>query len=83
MSLLDVRARPWVIFDPKNSDHRAYYAEFLKKSSWKNCPVRFHIEQGYGDITAMVENKLTAYYLGQEFRKKIPDRSKSWVGHES
>ena len=81
MSLLDIGARPWARFNVKDPVHRRYYAEFLKNRSWKNCPVRFHVEQGYGDITAMVENKLTAHYLGQEFRKRIPDRSNAWVGH--
>ena len=82
MSLLDVRSRPWAVFDPKNPDHRNHYSQFLKKRSWRYCPVQFYLEQGYGDLTSMIENKLTAYYLGQEFRKKIPERSESWAGHD-
>ena len=82
MSLLDIGARPWVKFNVADSTHRRYYAEFLKDRSWKHCPVRFHVEQGYGDITAMVENKLTAYYLTQEFRRRVPERGESWAGQE-
>ena len=82
MSLLDVKGRPWAIFNPKNAEHRGHYAQFLKKRSWRSCPVQFYLEQGYGDLPAMIENKLSAYYLGQEFRKRVPERGESWAGQE-
>lgn len=78
MSLLKVRSRPYALFDASNIKHRTYYADFLINRSWKDCPVQFYIEEGFGDVSSMIENKLAAYYLKRELKKHIPDRSEHW-----
>lgn len=74
MSILNLAQRPWVTFDPTDSNHRSYYLDFLQNNSWRQCPVQFSLERGYGDLAAMIENKLAAYYLGQEFHEKVQER---------
>jgi len=60
--------RPWCVFDPSNSDHRRYYAEFLKRRSWARVPVRFYVpEQAAGDLVLMIHHKLAKWYTQQEF----------------
>ncbi len=68
MSKLEYLARPLVAFDPYNKDHRRYYAEFLEYNGWGRCPVRFicPMDSG-GDLTLMIKNHLTAYYIDREF----------------
>jgi hypothetical protein len=81
MSLLKVRSRPYALFDASDALHRRYYASFLINRSWKECPVQFHTEEGFGDVSSMIENKLTAYYLERELKKHIPTRSEHWYVH--
>jgi hypothetical protein len=71
-TLLNVAARPTVYFDANDKNHRRYFAKFLVARSWGNCPVQFYLEQEYADILTMCQDKLTAYYLGREFRETIP-----------
>lgn len=78
MSILQVNSRPVIAFDVTNRKHREYYAGFLLKRSWGDCPVCFCLEQGYGDVSSMIENKLTAYYLERELKKRIPTKAESW-----
>lgn len=68
MSKLEYLARPLVAFDPYNKDHRRYYAEFISYNGWGMCPVRFicPMEAG-GDLTLMIKNQLTQYYIDREF----------------
>ena len=79
MSLLDLRARPTVYFDAADTSHRRCYLDFLVRRSWRDSPVQFYLERGYGDLSAMIENKLTAYYLGREFKSSVPERSDQWA----
>jgi hypothetical protein len=78
MSLLDLKSRPTVYFDAANREHRSYYMAFLQNRSWRECPVQFYLERGYGDLASMVENKLSAFYLHSEFSELVPDRSQQW-----
>lgn len=70
MTRLEILIRPPVIFDPANRDHRRYYHESLIKHGWGGCPVRFVVEDEYGDVTSMVQRKLLKYYADREFGKK-------------
>ena len=55
-------------FDPHNKDHRRYYAEFLKRGGWGQCPVRFICPEDHGgDLISMIKNSLIAYYIEKEF----------------
>jgi len=68
MSKLEYMARPLVAFDPNNKDHRRYYAEFLEYGGWGKCPVRFIVTEDHGlDLTLMIKNMLTQYYIDREF----------------
>jgi hypothetical protein len=68
MSKLEFFARPLVAFDPYNKDHRRYYAEFLEFGGWGRCPVRFICPSDNGsDLTLMIKNHLTEYYVDREF----------------
>ena len=77
MSILNLAQRPWVTFDATDANHRNYYLTFLQNNSWRQCPVQFSLERGYGDLAAMIENKLSAYYLGQEFNTRVRERGSS------
>lgn len=68
MSKLQLRARPWVAFDVKNTEHRRWIAEFILSGRWGNCPVRFALADEPGDILA-IQRLLLEYYCGREFKK--------------
>ena len=80
MSILNLAQRPWVTFDPSDTDHRRHYMKFLQDKTWRSCPVQFHLERGYGDLASQIENKLSAYYLAQEFGETVPERNNQWAG---
>jgi hypothetical protein len=79
MTLLDLKSRPTVNFDAANRDHRQHYTTFLQNRSWRDCPVQFYLERGYGDLASMIENKLAAYYLQREFKGSVPERGDQWA----
>ena len=70
MSKLQLFGRPWVVFNPKNKDHRRWFAEFNKNRSWKGCPVRFVIDNDHGDLITMIQRSLIQYYVDKEFAEK-------------
>lgn len=67
MSRLQLYGRPWVVFDPKNEDHRRWFAEFNKRRSWGSCPVRFVVDQDHGDLLTQIQRGLIQYYVDREF----------------
>jgi hypothetical protein len=71
VSKLHLHSRPWVVFDATNSQHRKWYAEYLRDRSWGDCPVRFEVDGEPGHIGA-IERLLLEYYTKKEFfnRKK-------------
>ena len=69
MSKIQMFGRPYVIFDPKNRDHRKWYAEFNKNLSWSKCPVRFVVDDDAGDLVTMIQRKLIEHYTAREFGK--------------
>lgn len=79
MTLLDLKSRPTVNFDATNREHRHHYMQFLQKRSWRECPVQFYLERGYGDLSSMIENKLAVHYLSKEFKDTVPERSEQWA----
>jgi hypothetical protein len=72
MHKLNQYIRPAVIFNPNNKDHRAYFSEFLKTSSWKNCPVQFYISDESLDLIYFIQKSMITYYIEQEFVVKKP-----------
>ena len=67
MSKLQLIGRPWVVFDPKNKDHRRWYSDFNRDCKWGNCPVRFVVDDDCGDLITMIQRRLIAYYTEKEF----------------
>lgn len=67
MSKLALFGRPFVVFDAYNKDHRRWFAEFNKNSSWKNCPVRFVLDEACGDLVTQIQRQLIQYYVDKEF----------------
>ena len=55
-------------FDPSKKEHRNFYAEFLKRGGWGQCPVRFICPEDHGgDLISVIKNSLIAYYIEKEF----------------
>jgi hypothetical protein len=80
MSKLEFYSRPLVAFDPYDKDHRRYYAEFVERGSWGQCPVRFICPDEHGgDLVSLIKNNLIQYYIDREFGggKLAIERSKS------
>lgn len=67
MSRLAYMGRPWTVFDPKNKQHRKWFAEFQAKRTWGNCPVRFVVAEDHGDLITMIQRSLIDYYTKKEF----------------
>ncbi len=70
MSLLSYYGRPWVKFDAANVEHRRWFAEFNANRSWKDCPVRFIVDDEQGDLITMIQRRLIKYYVDNEFNTK-------------
>lgn len=81
MSLLYLRSRPIIAFDPTNADHRRWFAEFIKYKGWGRCPVRFMAESLEIDLVSFIEHKMLAYYVQQEFKnankRKVKQKSRA------
>lgn len=60
--------RPWVVFDANNKDHREWFAKFQERRTWGDCPVRFVVDQDYGDLLTQIQRQLINYYVHREFR---------------
>lgn len=67
MSVLHFNARPWTVFDPKNKNHRRWYADFVKYGTWGKCPVRFIVPEDHGDLITMCQRSLVKFYVEHEF----------------
>jgi hypothetical protein len=67
MSRLQLYGRPFVVFDATNKDHRRWFAEFNKNLSWKNCPVRFVVNEDHGDLITQIQRSLIQFYVDKEF----------------
>jgi hypothetical protein len=68
MSLLQFKARPWVVFDPSNKDHRSWYYQFVQHGTWGRCPYRFILPEDHGmNLITLCQLSLIKYYVTQEF----------------
>lgn len=67
--VLQFAGRPWVVFDAKNKEHRKWFAEFQKHSTWGRCPVRFVVDDDHGDLLSMIQRRLIEFYTSKEFSK--------------
>jgi hypothetical protein len=69
MSRLDFVGRPWTAFDSSNKQHRQWFADFQRKGTWGNCPVRFIVPDDSGDLVTMIQRRLIQHYVDKEFGK--------------
>jgi hypothetical protein len=69
MPRLATFGRPYVMFDPKNRDHRKWFAYFVRTSSWGKCPVRFLTDDDHGNSVAIMHRMLVEYYTKREFAR--------------
>jgi hypothetical protein len=72
MSTLNLCGRPYVIFDPCDVLHRQYYHEFVTRSHWGHCPVRFAVADDHGDLITMIQRSLVKHYVNAEFAVVAP-----------
>lgn len=69
MSRLEYYQRPLVAFDAANSEHRQYFYDFLTRSAWGRCPVRFICpdEHGPEGLPGVLSKQLLDFYMKEEF----------------
>lgn len=67
MTKLNHFIRPTVIFDPNNSDHRAYYHQFIEQGTWGKIPIQFVTNDPTVNQLATIERQLIEFYVAQEF----------------
>lgn len=70
MHKINQHTRPPRFFDAADPEHRAYFNEFMKTSSWKNCPFQWFITDDSADLVHYIQKALVAYYMAQEFVAK-------------
>lgn len=77
--ILDLNMRTTVSFDSSNRQHRQWFFEFQKYHTWGRCPVRFAVpsDSHGGDLVAMIQKVLLAYYVTREFKKTAPTKTVS------
>jgi len=71
MSILQLKMRPWTEFNPKDREHRKWYAEYLKTGTWGKCPVRFVDPTDCGNLAMAMQASLVAYYASKEFKRFV------------
>ena len=69
MSKLTMFGRPYVVFDAKNKEHRQWFADFNRRRTWGDCPVRFMVNEDVGDLLTQIQRELIQYYIDTEFAK--------------
>ena len=79
MSILYRNIRPLVAFNVDNSQHRQWYAEFVKYNTWGKCPVRFLADSLDQDLISHINEKMLTYYIHQEF-KNVKAKTKTKAG---
>ena len=57
------------MFDPENKQHRRWYFDFVRSTSWGHCPVRFVVPDDQGDLITMIQRSLVKFYVEREFHK--------------
>ncbi len=69
MSKLSYFGRPWVVFDARKKEHREWFAQFQVRRSWGNCPVRFILNEGSGNLITQIQHELVDFYAQEEFHE--------------
>ena len=69
MSILNLNRRSYIIFDPDNREHRRAAHEFKKTQGWGSCKFRFVIDNNSLNLIDMIDKRLIAWYLANEFKR--------------
>ena len=80
MSKLSYFGRPFVAFDSKDQQHRHWFAEFQRTGTWGRCPVRFICPDEHGDLITLIQRRLIAYYIDQEFNVNMTEFTEQYFG---
>lgn len=67
MSQLSLVHRPTVVFNPAIKEHRNAVGIFQRRGGWGQVPFKFLLEPPYQDVPSMINSKLMAFYLHNEF----------------
>lgn len=80
MSKLSYFGRQFVAFDAQDQQHRQWFAEFQRTGTWGRCPVRFICPDDQGDLVTLIQRKLIAFYIDQEFDIKMSCQTEQYFG---
>jgi len=69
MTMLQTMLKPHVIFDPANAEHRLWAASYIKNKTWRDCPVRFIVNDNSLDLPGVIQRQLIEFYVSTEFDK--------------
>jgi hypothetical protein len=68
MSRLQLHGRQFIVFNPKDKQHREWFADFNKNRTWSRCPVRFVVNDDHGDLVTQIQRELIQHYVDKEFK---------------
>jgi hypothetical protein len=68
MSRLQLHGRQFTVFNPKDKQHREWFADFNKNRTWSRCPVRFVVNDDHGDLITQIQRELIQHYVDKEFK---------------
>lgn len=72
-NLLSAYARPSVVFDARNPQHRKWAHQFFKTRNWQDCPVQFVLFNSEDNVVTLIYRELCRYYASKEFGKLPQD----------
>lgn len=70
MSLLHLKHRSIILFDPADSEHRKIYHEFKQTGGWGKSKYRFVVDDTTTNLVDYCDRKLVNWYLNNEFGNK-------------
>lgn len=69
MSILDIKKRKVVEFDPKNKNHRRYVYDFLKNGNWSQSKEKLEVVGSF-DNKESICSMLLKHFLEKEFKNE-------------
>lgn len=67
---LAIGARPVVVFNEQDKQHRELLFSFLESGTWSKSPTRFVHKDGSSEQLPAMLGDLAKYYASREFRSK-------------
>ena len=59
-----------MVFNAKDRQHREWFSYFNEHRTWKDCPVRFVVNDDHGDLITMIQRELIQHYVALEFGRR-------------